>query len=131
MKKIMFSVLVACLLVAGLTAGRRMFRGGDGFTTGDPGIRSISALAFGPDGILLIGDSKSAAIVAIDTKDAARNDKPEAGEVKNLDQQIAALLGTTAQNLTITDIAVNPVSKNVYCAVQSGDGTPVLLKIAG
>jgi hypothetical protein len=48
-----------------------------------------------------------------------------------LDQKIAALLGTEVQNITIQDIAVNPASKSIYCAVQHSDGTPVILKIDG
>ena len=40
-----------------------------GFVEGTPTIQTINALAFGPDGILFIGDSKSASVFAIDTKD--------------------------------------------------------------
>ncbi len=67
----------------------------------------------------------------MDTKDAGKVEKGTAIEIKNIDQKIAALLGTEASNITITDIAVNPLSKKVYCAVQSSDGTPVLLSIEG
>ncbi|GAB4038913.1 hypothetical protein GCM10028774_38630 [Spirosoma jeollabukense] len=102
-----------------------------GFVTGTPGIKSINAMTFGPAGVLFIGDGKSATVFAVDTKDAAMNEKPSAVEIKNIDQKIAALLGTEVSNITIQDMAVNPASKNVYCAVQSGDGTPVLLKIEG
>jgi hypothetical protein len=52
-------------------------------------------------------------------------------ELKNVDQKIAALLGTEAKNITIQDLVVNPVSKKIYCAVQNSDGTPVLLTIDG
>ncbi len=102
-----------------------------GFVTGTPNLKSIQALTFGPEGVLFIGDGRSAAIVAIDTKDAALVEKPNPVEIKNLDQQIAALLGTEVKNITIQDVAVNPVSKRVYCAVQHSDGTPVLLRIEG
>ena len=40
-----------------------------GFENGTPDIQSINGLAFGPDGVLFIGDSKNASIFAIDTKD--------------------------------------------------------------
>lgn len=102
-----------------------------GLTVGTPDIKSINALTFGPDGILFVGDGKSAAVFALDTKDAKSVDNPTPVEVKNIDQKIAALLGTEVSNITIQDIAVNPVSKNVYCAVQHSDGTPALLKIEG
>ncbi|HSU27334.1 MAG TPA: hypothetical protein VLJ68_03065 [Chitinophagaceae bacterium] len=102
-----------------------------GLKKGTPSVQSISALAFGPDGILFIGDSKSATVFAIDTKDNVHVDKAIALEVKNVDQKIAAALGTDVKNIRIQDIAVNPVSKKAYCAVQTGDGTPVLLTLEG
>jgi hypothetical protein len=93
-------------------------------------IKSISALSFGPDGILFIGDSKSATIFAVQTKDT-RKGTASAVDIKNIDQKIAAALGTEVANVTITDMVVNPVSKKLYIAVQNSDGTPVLLKMEG
>jgi hypothetical protein len=103
----------------------------EGFTTGSPEIKSITSLAFGPNGILFLGDSRDATVFAMDTKDVSRVEKAAAIEIKNVDQKIAALLGTKAENIIIEDIAVNPLSKKVYCAVQYSDGTPVLLTIEG
>jgi hypothetical protein len=102
-----------------------------GFENGTPAIQSISALSFGADGILFIGDSKRATVFAIDTKDKTLTEKGQAIEMKKIDQTIAALLGTQAQNITIQDLAVNPLSKKIYCAVQNSDGTPVLLRLEG
>ena len=59
-----------------------------------PEIKSVSSLAFGPDGILFVGDSKSATVFAVNTKDLKQQKKPSAIEIKNLDQKIAAALGT-------------------------------------
>lgn len=101
------------------------------FETGTPEVKSINALAFGPEGVLFIGDSKSASVFAIDTKDAEKLESAKPVEIKNIDQKIAALLGTEAKNITIQDLAVNPISKKVYCAVQAANGTPVLFKIDG
>jgi hypothetical protein len=97
---------------------------------GTPEIKSITSLAFGPDGILFIGDSKSASVFAVNTKDAG-NSEAKAIEVAGIDKKIAGMLGTTADNVSILDVAVNPISKNVYLAIQSGDGTPVLLRMDG
>jgi hypothetical protein len=102
-----------------------------GFVVGTPTIQNINALAFGPDGILFIGDSKSASVFAIDTKDKTTLDKASAVDVKNVDQKIAAVLGTEAKNITILDVAVNPASKKIYCAVQTADNSTVLLTIEG
>ena len=93
-------------------------------------VQSISALTFGPDGILFIGDSKSATVFAVNTKDTKKGQSAKV-DIKNIDQKIAAALGTTVANITITDMAVNPVSKKLYIAVQNSDGTPVLLTVDG
>ena len=41
----------------------------EGFVKGTPEIKSMNRLAFGPEGILFIGDTKGAAIYAIETSD--------------------------------------------------------------
>ncbi|MEM7382121.1 MAG: hypothetical protein AAF361_13110 [Bacteroidota bacterium] len=46
-----------------------------GFTLGDPDITSINKLTFGPEGILFMGDTKNAAIYALDTKDITPREK--------------------------------------------------------
>ena len=93
-------------------------------------VKSISAITFGPNGILFIGDSKSATVFAVNTKDT-KNEKASVIDVKNIDQKIASALGTQVANITIMDMAVNPLSKKLYIAIQNTDGTPVLLKLNG
>lgn len=94
--------------------------------------KSMGPLAFGPDGILFIADAKSAAIVAIATGDV----KPDAAsgllKVEAINQKIAALLGTTADQILIEDLAINPLSRRAYLAVSRGRGPeaiPVLVRI--
>ena len=130
MKKLLFfgAILIAVGL---LVAAKRSTTNPYGFKMGTPAIQSISAIAFGPDGILFIGDSKSGAVFAVDTKDKAAVEKATAVEIKNIDQKIAAVLGTDAKNVRIQDLAVNPVSKKIYCAVQTANGKPVLLSFEG
>lgn len=130
MKKLFYSV-AACSIVLLLIAANRSSENPYGFKKGTPEIRSISAMAFGPDGILLIGDSRSASVFAIDTKDKTAPEKTPNVEIKNIDQKIAAALGTEAKNITIRDIAVNPISKKIYCAVENAGNTPVVLLIDG
>jgi hypothetical protein len=130
MKKLLFfaAVIIAVgFLVAATHSNNNQY----GLQKGTPAIQSISAIAFGPDGILFIGDSKSGAVFAIDTKDKTMVEKGTAVEIKNIDQKIAAALGTEARNVRIQDIAVNPISKKIYCAVQAADGKPVLLTLEG
>lgn len=94
-------------------------------------IKSITALTFGPDGVLFVGDSKTATVFAVSLPDAKSKTAATPIQVKNIDQKIAAALGTEKANITIMDMAVNPISKKLYIAVQNSDGTPVLLKLDG
>jgi hypothetical protein len=130
MKKLYYA-LVACsalvLLIAAIPSSSHPY----GFIKGTPAVKSISALSFGPEGVLFIGDSRSGTIFAVDTKDKTVQEKSQAVEIKNIDQKIAAVLGTDAKNIRIQDMAVNPVSKRIYLGVQSTDGTPVLLMVEG
>jgi len=101
------------------------------FIKGNPEVKSINAMSFGPNGILFVGDSKSAAIFALDTKDVEPNENKERVFIEDFDVLIASSLGTSVDNIKITDMAVNPSSKNIFFSVNVGDGTPVLLKLNG
>lgn len=101
------------------------------FVTGDTGISSVNSMSFGPEGILFIGDSKNAAIYAVMTNDITEVDQVEGLKHADFDTKIAASLGTTADKIKITDMAVNPISKKVYFSVNITDGTPVLLRLNG
>jgi hypothetical protein len=99
---------------------------------GTPDLKSAGALAFGPEGILFIGDTKGAALFAIDTGDRAGAGEKHAVAVKDLSGKVAAMLGTDPKQIAINDLAVNPLSGNVYLSVSRGrgpDATPVLVRI--
>lgn len=99
------------------------------FTKGQLPVKSINAMAFGPDGVLFLGDSKSAAVFAVKTNDLTASEKSPVIDVPNFDKKIASALGTEPQNITIQEVTVNPISKKIYCAVHTLDGTPVLLRL--
>ena len=101
-------------------------------TEGKPGFKSISQLAFGPEGILFVADARSAAIIAIATGDTAPAPDTKAIKVEGINQKIAGLLGTSADQILINDLVVNPVSRNAYLAVSRGrgpDAVPVLIRV--
>ena len=100
------------------------------FVTGTPEVSSINAISFGPEGILFIGDSKTASIYAIDTKDTDVNEATTIN-IKNIDQKIADALGTESSDVDIRDMAVNPISNNIYLAVHANNEQPVILKLVG
>ena len=99
------------------------------FVNGTPDIQSINAMAFGPEGILFIGDSKTANIYAIDTKDTDPGEQTDPVEIKGIDKRIAQALGTSADMINIADMAINPISKAVYFSIHHNNGTPALLKL--
>src|SRR5262245_35937134 len=84
-------------------------------------LQSAGALAFAPNGVLLIGDSTGGQVVSLDTGDTAKGG-PGKVEVSDLTGKIAALLGTTADQVAVNDVAVNPISGSVYVAVSRGLG---------
>jgi hypothetical protein len=92
-----------------------------GMSKGKLQLQSASQLAFGPAGVLFIGDTRGAAIVALATDDTAAAPAREV-KVEGIDQKLAALLGTSPDQIAIQDIAVNPLSKNVYLAISRGRG---------
>ena len=80
-------------------------------------IKQAGPLAFAADGVLFIGDAQQGAIFAIATGDTQGDASKAKIDVKGIDQQIAAMLGTTPADLLINDVAVNPASGNVYLSV--------------
>lgn len=103
-----------------------------GMKEGAAALKSIGPLAFGPDGILFVADTKGAAIVAIDTSDMTPAAGVKALKVEGINQKIAGLLGTSADQVFINDLAVNPISRNAYIAVSRGrgpDAMPVLVRV--
>ncbi|MEO0897334.1 MAG: hypothetical protein AAFY71_13090 [Bacteroidota bacterium] len=127
MRKLIF-VFAILLLPAFLLAGNDYKKN---FVQGNPEIASMNAITFGPDGILFVGDSKNAMVYAIDTKDTEAGEAPDKLSVKQLDKMIAEKLGTEAEKVFVQDMAVNPVSKKIYLAIHSEDGTPVLMRLTG
>lgn len=118
-KAFLFLALALGAFYAVATTGEDSKRG---LTTGTPDIRSMSALAFGPEGVLFIGDGKGGAVFAVDLNDKGPNGGKEALTVANLEGKIAAFLGTGTDDVMIHDMAVNPISQNVYLAVSRGRG---------
>ena len=99
-----------------------------------PALTSIGTLAFGPNGVLYAADPQSATIYAIDLGASATKGAAGTKDVTGIDQQVASLLGTAANEITITDLAVDARTKNSYLAVMRGMGAaakPVLLRVDG
>src|SRR5687768_468844 len=119
------------LLAALFTVGIATAAGAQGLTQGKADLRSAGPLAFGPDGVLFVGDGMGASVFALDTGD--RTAVNGAAEVEGLNAKVAALLGTTPDQILINDVTVNPLSKRAYLTVSRGRGpaaTPVIVRTA-
>lgn len=100
---------LACLVLVGLANGAHADQG-------NPRIKTIEAIAFGPNGLLLIGGGTQ--VVTVETGDTT----PSAWarmEVANIDQLLAGKLGLQAKDIEIRKLAVNPASRKAYVALQS------------
>jgi hypothetical protein len=117
--------LLCCAAALSIAAGINM-------PAGKVELKSAGALAIGPDGILFVGDSIGGQIVALDVDDAGSAVHGSGNlEIKGINQKIAAMLGTAADQILIQDVVVSPATKNVYIAVSRGrgaDAVPVILR---
>lgn len=84
--------------------------------TGNPGLKSVGVINFGPQGILLIADPQGAAIVAVETGDTGPFVKLKQ-RIEDVYPLAAGVLGTPNDGVQIVDMAVNPASGKVYLSV--------------
>jgi hypothetical protein len=94
-------------------------------------LKSASALAIGPDGILFVGDSVGGKIVALDVSTPASKSSAASLEIKAVNEKIAAMLGTAADQILIQDVVVDSATRSVFIAVSRGrgpDAVPVILR---
>jgi hypothetical protein len=99
-----------------------------------PQMTSIGPLTFGPDGVLFAADTQAATIYALELGDKANGGASGTQAVDGIDQKIAALLGTDAKEIIVTDLVVHPRTKNAYISVMRGQSTaskPALLRVDG
>ena len=123
MKKFFLIALVSAMAFGAAT---------DSLKAGKANLKSAGPLAFGPDGVLFVGDTTGAQVVALDTADRIPNTGTVKIEVAGVNQKIAAMLGTAADQILVNDLVVNPISKGVYISVARGrgpDALPVIVKV--
>src|SRR5579862_41104 len=120
--------LVALLILAAVAFAATS----NGMVSGKADVKSAGPLAFGPDGILFVGDSVQASIFAIDTEDTKSGSVAPQVDIKGINEKIAALVGVSPDQILVNDVKVNPSSKNIYLSASRGrgpDATPLLLRI--
>ncbi len=125
-----FALVLAALAVSILTPAPVSLT--EGMTAGKVELKSAGPLAFGPDGILFVGDSVGGSVVEIDTGDRAPARAGTKIDVEGVDAKIAAMAGIAPEQIAINDIKVNPVSKNAYLSVSRGrgpDAIPMIVRV--
>ena len=102
-----------------------------GLRTNKVALRSAGRITFGPSSILFLADNASAKIFAVDVADPGDQGGTDAFTMDNVEVRVGSL-GCDAADVTIRDVAVHPVSQNIYLSVQRGHGDeaqPVLIRI--
>ncbi|HMC12189.1 MAG TPA: hypothetical protein VKH44_12900 [Pirellulaceae bacterium] len=102
--------------------------------TGKPDLKSTGPLAFGPKGVLFVGDPQGAQIFAIDVGTAPSNPIGPTFKLEGADAKIAALLGTKADDITINDVIIEPGTNIAYVSVSRGKGPtaePAIVRVDG
>ena len=106
-------------------------------------LESAGVLAFGPDNVLFVGDTKGAAVHAFALRPAditpqtsiyLGNARTFEGHdlVQSIDRKLAALLGTSADQIMINNMVVHRPSKQIFLSVHRGrgpDAIPVIVKV--
>jgi hypothetical protein len=99
-----------------------------------PQLQSIGPLSFGPSGVLYAADSLAGKIYALDLGAQANGGAPGTANVASITTKIAAMLGTDALQVSVTDLAVDARTHNSFVAVMRGQGAaarPALLRVDG
>jgi len=133
MKILKVAGLAAALVLTVYATGTRPVAAA-GDTAGNAGLKSAGVLTFGPEGVLFVGDSTGGAVVAIETGDKMPVASAAKIDVQGIDTKIAAMAGVQAGDVLINDVAVNPISKNVYVSAARGrgpDAAPLVVRIDG
>ncbi len=87
-----------------------------------PPIAAMSALAFSPTGTLFVGDAISGAVFALDLGSRSKPAEVKILAIADVETRVAALVGTRADDVVIHDLAVDPVSYDIYLAISRNRG---------
>ena len=91
---------------------------------------SVTVLAFDSQGTLFAADSGTGTIYSVATTAAASAGSESAYNMRNIDTELAGMLGTTPNNIRIQDMVVHPTSKEAYLAVSRVTGDKYVSAIA-
>lgn len=121
MKKSFWLIVCFMAVTTWLTASSSYEELTRNFTFGKVEAQSLSVMTFGPEGILFIGDAKGGNVFALDLNDRVQNTTTKGFGVADVEGKLASLLGTDPKGVIIHDLAVNPISQNVYLTASRSD----------
>src|ERR1700722_15397521 len=104
-----------------------------GLRRGTVDLRSAGPITFGPAGVLFLADNGAVPVFAVGFADPGPAGGSEPFDVANGGARVGSFLGTEPGDVVIKDMAVHPLSHNVYLSVQRGHGEsarPVLVRIS-
>lgn len=125
--------LSLAMILAIATTGTVLADESSGLKPGKVALQSIGALEISDDGILFVGDSQGGAVYALDVDPPAASSTGPLETLSDLDEKIAAMLGTGARDIKVEDMVVHEPSGTVYLSITRGRGeaaAPVLVQIA-
>lgn len=124
--------LLTLVLAAGIGQAADAPKGLD--QVGKPDLKSAGPLAFGPKGVLFVGDPAGAAIFAIGVGSPGQAPLDGDFKLEGINAKVAAALGTTADDVLINDVAVEPGTSLAYLSVSRGRGPsaePAIVRVDG
>jgi hypothetical protein len=95
-------------------------------------LQSAGVMHFAPDGILFLADSRAGAVYAIDVAEQHRDTSATLVRIDDVDQKIAAALGTTRDQIRVHDMVAHPLSQSLYFSLTRGRGdaaVPVVVSV--
>ena len=106
-------------------------------------LQSAGTLEFGDKNVLFVGDSKAAVVHAFELRDSdlTSQENVDYGNgknflarelISNVDEKLAAFLGTKVDQISINDLVVHCPTKQILMSVSRGlgpDAKPVIVKI--
>lgn len=124
-------------------AGLAAFAAWPGQAVAEPPLRSAGALAFGPGNVLFVGDDRMGAVHAFQLRSAdftpqdgvslGRHQTFEGRDlIVNINQVMAAMLGTAPDQIAINDLAVHRPTRQIFLSVSRGrgpDAQPAIFKV--
>ena len=120
MKKIVS--VVALLLVCSTAFADETW----GLKPGKVELKSASVLAFGPNDVLFVGDTKAATVFAVATGDVKGDASAASFDNKNIQSNLEDMFGGPTK---INDLVVNPKTGNLFLACET-NGKPSIVHVA-